>query len=798
MRGGLVLACVLGALDPSLPSGEGPRRRAVVLDVSASLARGKTQRRGWALDAVADLAPEDRATLILAGAAPRVATGPRSPAEWREGIDAALLELPAAHGSDLGAALREAGRVGPGGEVLLISDGRDTAGTLLPAARALGAVGVPVHVLGPDLPPPLGARLVRLDAPEQAAPRQRVRVEAEARTWRAASVELRLLLESEGALPQELARVRREVGPGDPLLLRAETPPLRRGLSHVVAVVAVSGPDDDPQDDARRAPIRVGDAARALVCGPAPPLPPGLGVVPLEAQELTDALASGPPPQLIVLSDVPAAALAGAVEPLRRAVESGCGLAVLGTGRAFGPGGYAGSPLEALLPVQSGPGQERERPLTLLVALDGSGSMAAPQPGAASRWDRAVEAGLPLSLLRPGDALGLVVFAGAAELVVPPGPPDPRLPERLIKRAPGGSTDLGAGVLRGLTALAGREGDLLLVAVSDAEDPHPERHLPAIEAAARALPAERLSVLLVRVAGPGAARAPAYGALARAIGPAARVVEVADSGQALRDQIEGELLARRAAVRPGPFPLRLTAEAVARGLRAPAEVTAYAPVRARAEGLVLVRAGDPELDEPPALVLGRRGAGAVLAAPVPAGEAGPLLAAALPALVPAARGARLALQRAQGDLLVQAEGDELPPGCRAQLEADQAAPRELALVRETPRRLRARVSPAPAGAVWVTLRAADGAVLAAAGLPGAGADELGATGPDWDALARVARASGGSVLPVLPGPERPLPRTAAPPAQVSARPLLAGLALLLLLIEAALGLGGLRLTAPGR
>src|SRR5690606_7601877 len=156
---------------------------------------------------------------------------------------------------------------------------------------------------------------------------------------------------------------------------------------------------------------------------------------------------------LVLLGELTAAELAPAVPALRRALAAGAGLVALGAERSFGPGGWAGSAFEPLLPVTCGPGQERERPLTLLVALDGSGSMRRGEP---SRWERALESGLPLALLRPEDALGVVVFAARAELVAPPGPPDPGLRDRL--RAPGGETDVGAGLLRALEALAGREG----------------------------------------------------------------------------------------------------------------------------------------------------------------------------------------------------------------------------------------------------------------------------------------------------------------------------------------------------
>lgn len=781
LRAGLLLACAAAALDPALPAGRAGRVRVVVLDVSASLGRGKPLRRGWVLDALADLdASRDRAGLLLAGAAPRLAIPPCPPERVLERLDAALLLLPSGHGSDLGAALLEAAAAGAT-EVYLLSDGRDTSGRLSAAAQALGAAGIPVHALAPELPPPFGAGLVRLVAPAEAAPGERVRVLAEARAWRRTAVAARLLLEREGAPATVLAALERELEPGDPLLLLAETPPLRAGQWRVRAEVRTSGTDDDAEDDARAAWIRVGERARALLAGAAPELA-GVAGERVAPGELAQALArEGALPDLVVLGELTAPELAPAVSGLRRALAAGAGLVVLGAERSFGPGRFAGSELESLLPVGSGPGEERQRPLALVVALDGSGSM---KGGERSRWDRALESGLPFELLRPGDALGVVVFAATAELVVPPGPPDPGVRDRL--KAPGGETDVGAGLLRALEGLVGREGELLALVVSDAEDPQPSRHAAAIRAAAAALPAERLAVLLVRIAGEGAPPAPAYAELAAAVGPAARVVELADADGALRELVEGELLARRASVRRGAFELLLTPEGRARKLAA-GRVALYAPVRAREGTLALLRARDPELEDPPVAVLGRSGAGAVLALPLPPAEAAPLLAPLLGELLPSrARGVSLSARRRGEALELLARGPGLGPGSRVVVEeGGSAGSRALELVAEGPDGARGWLDPAPPDPLALRLVDPAGATLAAALVEGAEAAELLAVGPEWAALERTAALSGGSVLHAPPGPERPLPRREGELAPRRAGALLAGLALVLLLVEAA-------------
>src|SRR5690606_4240539 len=136
-------------------------------------------------------------------------------------------------------------------------------------------------------------------------------------------------------------------------------------------------------------------------------------------------------------------------------------LLLAGARRAFGPGRWADTTIERLAPVTSGPGDERERPLAVVVALDGSGSMGAPLPAGATRYAQAVDA-VAASLdeargpLRPGDLLGVLTFAERPTVVREPTPLAPgdvrALREALGSRrhAPGGGTDIGAALVRAL------------------------------------------------------------------------------------------------------------------------------------------------------------------------------------------------------------------------------------------------------------------------------------------------------------------------------------------------------------
>jgi len=88
----------------------------------------------------------------------------------------------------------------------------------------------------------------------------------------------------------------------------------------------------------------------------------------------------GPAPfsrfQAVVLHDIPAGQIGAArlIELKRAVIEKGCGLVVFGGSSSYAAGGYAGTPLEELLPVWPQP--KERKPVSVAVCLDASGSMA--------------------------------------------------------------------------------------------------------------------------------------------------------------------------------------------------------------------------------------------------------------------------------------------------------------------------------------------------------------------------------------------------------------------------------------
>lgn len=807
LRGLVVLGALLAALD--LPLGLAPgRARVVVLDRSRSLARGRAQVAAAGRAALADLGPRDRAAWVVVGA--DVATTPlAAPQDALAGLDAALDRPVDPRGTRLDLGLEAAlAAGGPGAEVVLVSDGRDTSGRGLEAAAALAAAGARLLALAPDAGAPLGVRVSRVEVAGRAAAGARlpVRVEVEASDRR--RVEVRLDVRLDGGAPGPAVAATGEAAPGAPLVVQLTTGPLPGpGLVRLAARARAAGQDDAPEDDALEAVVRTGGARRALVTGASAAsvtLGAGLAAEVVAPGELGRALAEGPPPDLIVLADAPAAGLP--VPALTAAVEAGAALVVAGCDRAFGPGGYAGAPLEALLPVTSGPGRERQRPLSAALALDASGSMGQALPGGGVRWKQAVEAALQEKdeggALAPGDGLAVIAFAAGPTLERPLGPLRPgdvaALRTRLLAREATGPTDIGAGLLAALEALraAPADGDRVVLLVTDSGDPRPEAHRAALEAAGRAAGAG-LSVVALLV-GVDEAQAASVRALLAALGlpaGAARVAPIADAGPALRDAVQGAFALARADRREGSFEVR----PVVPGLALPARVAAFAPVQARpgAEWLALVvdpETAPPGADGPPLAALGRRGAGRVAALTFAPGPALAALGPALGDLLPPARDEATLEVRRRGDRLELAlRGRDLPPLLVARAR-EAAGPGQASAPLVAPTTASASGwLPAPsAGPLDVVVSAGAGEKagepLALARVPGAAHDEAppGAL-PDHALLAAMAAAGGGRVLTSLPPPPDAFgpprgdgPRTGTPAALLALAALLldAGLAAL--------------------
>jgi Mg-chelatase subunit ChlD len=121
--------------------------------------------------------------------------------------------------------------------------------------------------------------------------------------------------------------------------------------------------------------------------------------------------------QLLMLSNVPAASLSpGQMEAVRQFVRDfGGGLIVLGGDRALSAGGYHGTVLEEILPVRCEPREGQPQPsLAMVLVIDRSASMTGASIELAKQATRqAVES------LAPRDQVGVIAFSDDSQWVSP-------------------------------------------------------------------------------------------------------------------------------------------------------------------------------------------------------------------------------------------------------------------------------------------------------------------------------------------------------------------------------------------
>jgi hypothetical protein len=235
---------------------------------------------------------------------------------------------------------------------------------------------------------------------------------------------------------------------------------------HSFRVAGRATGDTVPQNDSLAATVDVGAPPTALVAAP-----DGNSVVARELAASGVAVATGPLParpaayrgyDLVVLDDVRRSSLtSGQVAALSTAVRfSGTGLFVTGGPRSLSLGGYAGSPLDALLPVTSRtPGQLQRRDLALELAVDRSGSMS-DRAGGVPKIAMAQRAALAATDFAAAhrDELGVVDFDIRPHVGVPLGRVSPSNHKAVAKRieriTAAGGTDIYLGLQRALEQIA--------------------------------------------------------------------------------------------------------------------------------------------------------------------------------------------------------------------------------------------------------------------------------------------------------------------------------------------------------
>lgn len=383
------LAALSAALDMKIRAGRASVLRVLVHDASASCgARAMPDEREIAA-LLEGLGSSDRVCVLSFAARVGWAVRQCSASDLRRELArAAAIARPAdPHGSSLFGALfgaaddairnRDA-HSGRRLELIVATDGRATdrletpLGTVIAKLRDAGCASMRVLRREPTIASPIVAELRGPGAARAGEP-----FTLEARGVATRDETLVELLDDSGVV--ETRQVRGE-GPFRLAFTRIEENTGPRALS-----ARIVGATEIPPPVARVALTSPGEA---LLIGADPRRVPGIEagwrtLRDLRARDLAPLLAMH---DVVVLDDVPSSGLDGLDRELREFVEKGGGVVLLGGPHSFGAGGWAGRDIERISPLVA-------RPLDgtgtfLYVAIDGSGSMAEPwsdAPGAATR-----------------------------------------------------------------------------------------------------------------------------------------------------------------------------------------------------------------------------------------------------------------------------------------------------------------------------------------------------------------------------------------------------------------------------
>jgi Mg-chelatase subunit ChlD len=372
------------------------------------------------------------------------------------------------------------------GRVLVLSDGRWTGEEPSAAAARAATRGIGLDYRAVQRPAANDLAIEQIDAPVSVTPGEAFMITA----WVRAPLAQELSYELKRG-EQVLAAGKTQASTGLNRLTFRDLAGAGGAQRYTLRVQGSLNPAADPQPENNTARLLVGvqgpkpllhvttavngGLARLLNAG-------GLNVqskTPEQCEWTLDALANYAG---VLLENVPASQLGErGMETLAAWVsETGAGLMMTGGKNAYGPGGYFKSPLEPLLPVSMELRQEhRKLTLAIVVAMDRSGSMAAPVSGGRTKMDLANLAAVQvLDLLGPQDEFGVTAVDSASHIIADLAPVE----QNKDIRSSILSVDSGGGgifVYEALTtaaqmmlkATAGAKHIILFADAADAEEP---------------------------------------------------------------------------------------------------------------------------------------------------------------------------------------------------------------------------------------------------------------------------------------------------------------------------------------
>ena len=474
----VVLAlAILALMQPVLVRSAVEQHHAIVLDQSESLPSGERDGAvAVAGDLLARLGTGQSATVVQIGGGEPVSLD--AEVEWVRSGDAG--SAPAHGGSPLGDALELAAQsipAGLGGSVMLISDGRSTDRHWGRPFGQLLERDIPVHTV--QLRSQDDPFLVNLQS-STARPGESVRVSVD-------------VVGGGSGLEVVLASGGETLGGAGPFDCESRCPVAiefeaeHAGFLDITAELRTpAGTDDDLGNNRLDGVVAVDDPLRVLYVGDrqqgaVDPLGSLLGIgfdlSAMPADSLGDDF-SFSAYDIVMLDDAPARLLAEDDQRRLAAAiqDNGVGLLASGGGAAFADGGYHGTPVADVLPVEITGEEEKIDPsVGLAIIIDTSGSMAGTRIELAKQIAR-----IAVRRLQPHDRIGIVEFYGAKHWAVPMQPASNKIE---IDRAIGRMKAIGGTILYpaiqeayyGLKNVNTRYKHILLITDAGVEDSNYER-----------------------------------------------------------------------------------------------------------------------------------------------------------------------------------------------------------------------------------------------------------------------------------------------------------------------------------
>jgi Mg-chelatase subunit ChlD len=343
--------------------------------------------------------------------------------------------------------------------IVLMSDGAENSGSAREAARLVAAQGIPIDIVPLDgTADGFDAQITGLELPSVAAESQQLRMVVHVASHSpdaAFPVDAQLVIEQRffplstttpDNSPRDTPVLNQHIElTGEPQSFEVAIPPPDHVFNRYI-VRLLAEEDARPENNVAEAFTLVRGSPRVLLVEGTPDAARNLQQA-LQARLLNvETIAPSAMPttltgliayDAVVLVDVPRDAIPEQAVPLLATFvrNLGRGLAMVGGPQSFGAGGWRDTPLEDALPVYMDVRTKtlRQPPVSIVVVIDVSGSMAMQEKSGATKVQLAAEGAARIAAqLRDEDEITVIPFSSQAEGVVGPLPGTER--QRAIER----------------------------------------------------------------------------------------------------------------------------------------------------------------------------------------------------------------------------------------------------------------------------------------------------------------------------------------------------------------------------